>query len=58
MLLSYQVLRVSEQLCEESVCNVVFKQSVSEQVSVILWSYHHRRYKTFCDCYYQSVLCR
>jgi len=24
MLLSYQVLRVSEQLCEASVCNVVF----------------------------------
>jgi len=25
---------------------------VSEQVSVILWSYHQRQYKTFCDCYY------
>jgi len=36
---------------------------VSEHVSVILWSYHQRHYKTLCDCYdlsisYESVLCR
>jgi len=31
---------------------------VSKQVSVILWSDHKRRYKTFCVCYYQSVLHR
>ena len=30
----------------------------SEQESVILWSYQQRRYKTFCVCYYPSVLCR
>jgi len=32
--------------------DVVFYQvlGVSEQVSVILWSYHQRRYKTFCVC--------
>jgi len=45
--------------------NVVLYQvlRVSEQVSVILWSYHQRHYKTFCGCYYlsisyDSVLCR
>jgi len=31
---------------------------VSKQVSVILWSYHQRLYKTLSVCYYQSVLCR
>ena len=48
----YQVLRVSEQLCQESVCNVVLYEvlQASEQVSVILWSYHQRRYKTFYVC--------
>ena len=60
----YQVLRVSEQLCWESVCNVVLYQAlqVSEQLcqeivcnSMVL---PHRRYKTFCVCYYLSGLCR
>ena len=56
----YQVLRLSQQLCWGSVCNVVVYEvlQVSEQVSVFLWSYHQRRYKMFCVCYYQSVLCR
>jgi len=48
--LLHQVLRVSKQLCQESVCNIVLHEvlRVREQVSVILWSYHQRRYKTFC----------
>jgi len=41
---------------KESDYNVVLYEvfRVSEQVSVILWSYHQCRYKTFCVCYYQS----
>jgi len=45
--------------------HVVLYQALraSEQVSVILWSYHQRHYKTFFDSYYlsvsyESVLCR
>jgi len=58
--LLYQVLQVSEQLCQQNVCNVVLYEvlRVCEQVSVLLWPYHQRRYKTFCVLYYQSVLCR
>ena len=53
-------LLLSQQLCWGSVCNIVVYEvlQVSEQVSVFLWSYHQRRYKMFCVCYYQSVLCR
>ena len=53
----YQVLLLSQQLRWGSVCNVVVYEvlQVSEQVSVFLWSYHQRRYKMFCVCYYQSV---
>ena len=58
--LMYQVSQVSEQLCQQYVCNVVLYEvsRVGKQVSVLLWHYHQRRYKTFCVLYYQSVLCR
>ena len=56
-----QVLQVGKQLhVKESDYTVVLYEvlQVSEQVSVILWSYHQRRYKTFGVYYYQSVLWR
>jgi len=58
--LLYQGFQVSAQPCQQNVCNVVLYEvlRVSEQVSVPLWPYHQRRYKTFCVLYYQSLLCR
>jgi len=58
--LLYQGFQVSEQLCQKNVCNVVLHEvlRVREQVPVLLWPYHQRRYKTLCVLDYQSVLCR